>query len=351
MLEYLDLCNSGQGEPPETDTDVPKPKMVERGRSITPRSNINASSFSVEAASGTPKKEEKGDEDDRVDVSLGACVFVPFVAEDREAEAEESPVTSTPPTEDQTKTRKRDPAPSPPKFRDQLQLNSNLNEIEIVADGIKDHVAPVEGSIYKSKHLTEEPELSLHDECDCDNDEVETRAETASIPVSDDVISVNSLFDFLTDALSFVDSTASTQKASGGTRNRGPHETQAPIEKIEEAQMLSPDIERSFSHSTMSSRSDMSHMNEEELLDEEELYLRTEILESVPEDDTMDKLIVFDKKDQTSVSNLVLRTSSKRGLLRFHKQKPSKILKKNLRSLSELVYGKRIARHNFMLEE
>ncbi|KAG7338037.1 hypothetical protein IV203_006730 [Nitzschia inconspicua] len=320
MLEYLDLCNSGQGEPPETDTIVPKPKMVERGRSVTPRSNINASSFSVEAASGTPKKEEK-----ETRMTELMCRL--------------------------EHTRKRDPAPSPPKFRDQLQLSSNLNEIEIVADGIKDHVVPVEGSIYKSKHLTEEPELSLHDECDCDNDEVETRAETASIPVSDDVISVNSLFDFLTDALSFVDSTASTQKASGGTRNRGPNETQSPIEKIEEAQMLSPDIERSFSHSTMSSRSDMSHMNEEELFDEEELFLRTEILESVPEDDVMDKLVVFDKKDQTSVSNLGHLTSSKRRLLRFHKQKPSKILKKNLRSLSELVYGKRIARHNFMLEE
>jgi hypothetical protein len=97
----------------------------------------------------------------------------------------------------------------------------------------------------------------------------------------------------------------------------------------------------------MSTHSDISHVIEEE----EGAFLGTEILDSVPENDVMDKIIVFNKQTGSSMPTSRLYTSNRRHLLRFQKQKPSKILKKNLKSLSVLVYGKRIARHNFMYDE
>jgi hypothetical protein len=355
MADYLDWCNNGShGEPeisPEIDATNPPLKRVERGRSVTPRHNVNATLLSVEVVDASPGMDAKiGKEERTDDMTLGSCMFVPFVNEEeqREDEAKEHPMEKEFPSEDQAKVRRRDPAPSPPRFRGLIQHTSDFNEIEIITNGFGHLVLP-EKSLEQT--ACEKSEPSPNDEAEAtvaDTTKGESVSKAMPTLASDDV-SVSSLFDFLTDALSFVDSTASTQKASGARKNNGHEGSQGPMEK--NSHYSSPndllEMRRSGSHSTMSTHSDISHVIEEE----EGAFLGTEILDSVPENDVMDKIIVFNKQTGSSMPTSRLYTSNRRHLLRFQKQKPSKILKKNLKSLSVLVYGKRIARHNFMYDE
>lgn len=354
MTEYFNWCNSGglglNQTSPEMDAALTHhPKSVSRGRSITPRRNVNAASVPVETVCHPLEKETMVEgEEEGADASLDACMFVPFVEEEREDQARDPTVETTQASMDvQAKVRARDPAPSPPRFRGHVQFDSNINEVEMVTDGNLERVLQVEAVVAASaaaeNDVAAETRLEVHEEKTNQVNEFESLSGPASVQVSDD-ISVSSLFDFLADALSFVDSTASTQKASGTRQNKG--NSIAHYTDRDDTEAPGPDMERSCSHSTMSTRSDMSHINEEEAV-----FVGSEILESVPENDVMDKLIEFDNNKNATLIPSMSFIADKRRRMRFQKQKPSKILKKKLRSLSVLVYGKRIARHNFMHEE
>jgi hypothetical protein len=320
---------------------VQPPKSMERGRSATPRRNVNSSPLSLEIPNSIEEKKTPGAYDeDKSDMSLGSCVFVPFILEERREDQETTIRPTTPEGEQTMKDRKRDAAISPPKNRSQMQHDVDLNEIEIVSHYVEDqdqmteqHLSP-EGSFNAGCYYgapTEEND-QIKQQCIC----------VSSIP---DDRSITILMEYITDTLSITDSTASTQKASGASKRKPSIELELSTEKIIPtfgANDLLP-WRRSTSRSTISTHSDISYANEEVLVG-------TEILNSVPPNDVTNKAYLLKHADLDST--LAPRQfSTSNCFFKLRNQKPSRMLKRSLEAISVLVYGKRIARHNFIHEE
>jgi hypothetical protein len=121
--EYLDWFNRiGESylASSEQNTMVVAPKHVERGRSVTPRRNVNAPPPSAEVPKSIPeKKPESSNDEDKSDLSLGSCMFVPFMLEEKREDHETTLHPTLPENDQATKIRKRDPALSPPRYRGQ----------------------------------------------------------------------------------------------------------------------------------------------------------------------------------------------------------------------------------------
>ncbi|KAL3908955.1 MAG: hypothetical protein SGARI_002829 [Bacillariaceae sp.] len=254
---------------------------------------------------------------------------IPFLPEERDAGPDGlSEEQLAIPKGEEHKVRKRDVAPSPPRSRVQTQLENEIAEA-IAPSLVQNASASNEGS-----------------------GEEEEPVEQASNSAASDDRSLSSLYDMIADAFSIVDSTASTEKASGGRRKDAQGEggrkavggDESSLDNEVEEHFVVP-MARVGSESTISTNSALSHMEEED-------FLALDGLDTVPENDVLDTVIV-PKKKHDLLPKLPLSPSrrftqsSLRKARKSPKGKSSKVLKDNLKSLSVLVYGKRLSRRNF----
>jgi hypothetical protein len=291
---------------------------------------VNAGHFSVEVVN------ENDEPDDRADASLKPFMCVPFLAEEVEQRDAHPPhgIKTVAAAGEQHKVRKRDMAPSPPRSRGQAQLGIDMIEV-LAPSKIRERTPSI-----KSTRSTVGSDTSI-----------DQPVATPTSTTEKDDRSLSSLYGMISDAFSFVDSTASTQKACGGRKGGSQNDDYYSLLDDDDVEYggiseeISVPITRIGSQSTISSKqSDFSEMNDDFLMGMEEL-------DSVPEDDTLDSAIVTTKyRDLFKIYSPTQFSSSSLKHLRRSKGKSSKVLKRNLQSLSVLVYGKRIARHNFMHE-
>lgn len=317
MLEYLDWCSDGDGydhlrsEPGESTIPPPSnPTDIERGRSATLRCNINAEGTNQDRLYSTELSNKEGKRSD----TFGTCMLAPIIDEQRDDEQSftinaRAAITNSLIDDSLRKLRKRDTAPSPPRVRGSIRSQSGHLEIDDLTDQF-------------------ENETAFQTWCS----EFEFFASRGA-PKTDDKSIKNSLFDFFTDALSIVGSTASTKKTGGENKEK---RKRTRSKQREQGQILF-EMKSARSLSAMSSHSEMSQIPET-------LLRGRKALESVPENESMDKTVVFNSDQPLMVPQK--RESARSGqLFKFTKQKPSKIRERNLKSLCVLVYGKRVARH------
>mmetsp|Transcript_8367 Transcript_8367/g.15423 ORF Transcript_8367/g.15423 Transcript_8367/m.15423 type:complete len:441 (+) Transcript_8367:92-1414(+) len=168
----------------------------------------------------------------------------------------------------------------------------------------------------------------------CQADAHENQCQSPTPPEmdpSDDLSESSRQHHYFVDSGSYVDSTGSTQKARGCGRRKTVQDSTQKSESDSTILNGSLDLTTTGSGSTLSGDSGTGVVN---IIDNDDAE---STLETVPEDDVVDKIIVLGE-DGKLFSNAEVEGQ---------KRPASKILKKNLKAISVAVYGKRISRHRF----